>query len=56
MGIPAAVQRVKDLALPQLWHRLVADVAWIQSLAWGLPYATTAAEKGKKVVTVILQM
>ena len=36
-----------DPVLLWLWRRLVA-AAWIQSLAWELPYAVGAALKGRK--------
>ena len=36
-----------DLALLQLWHRLIA-VALISPLAWELPYASGAALKSKQ--------
>ena len=46
-SIPGLAQWVKDLALPWLWHRLVAT-APIRPLAWGPPYAEGAALKSKK--------
>ena len=62
--IPGLAQRVKDLsiamrcgighrhgldlALLWLWHR-PAGVPMIRLLAWELPYATSAALKGKKI-------
>ena len=46
-SIPGLTQRVKDLALLWLWHRLAA-VAPIPPLAWELPYAVGAALKKKK--------
>ena len=39
-------QWVKDLALLWLWHRLAAAAA-IQTLAWELPCAVSAALKSK---------
>ena len=45
--IPTLAQWVKDLVvLLQLWQ--VAALAHIWSLAWEFPYATDAAQKGKK--------
>ena len=45
--IPGLTQWVKDLVLLCLWGRPAA-VAWIQPLAWKLPYATVVALKRQK--------
>ena len=46
-GVPTVAQRVKDLVLLQLWHRLQLKLR-LNSLAQELPYATGVAKKGKK--------
>jgi len=40
---------LKFPVLPQLWHRPAA-AAWIQSLAWKLPYALGVAIKKKRMM------
>ena len=48
-GVPAVAHWVKDpaLSLPHLWQQ-VTVAAWIQSLAWELPYVVAIAKKKKK--------
>ena len=45
--ISSPVQWVKDLALPQMWHRSQLQLRF-QSLAREFPYAMGAAKKKKK--------
>ena len=50
LGVPTVVQWVKDLALPQLWHR---SQLWIRFDPWLRNFRMSWVRQKKKIIIII---